>query len=187
MAILIVGLGNPGKEYENTRHNAGFLALDSLAEALQEKWGVDKPAKSEVIETRYFDKKLILAKPQTFMNLSGQSVASLMSKFKVEINEVWIVSDEVVLPVGTIRVRKDGSAGGHNGLKSIIESLGSESFVRFRIGVGPQPENIPLENFVLQKFSKTELKHLDQAILKTRELVLKAVAEGVSDLSVTVE
>jgi PTH1 family peptidyl-tRNA hydrolase len=184
MSLLIVGLGNPGKEYLQTRHNAGFLALDALAEALQEKWKVDKTAKAEVIETRYFDKKIVLAKPQTFMNLSGQSVASLMGKFQIKPEDVWIVSDDVALPLGTLRIRKGGSAGGHNGLKSIIEKLGSEDFVRFRIGVNEPPANIPLENYVVQKFSKSELKPLGTIIEKTRELLLKSIAEGVSDTSI---
>lgn len=186
MSILIVGLGNPGKEYAQTRHNAGFLAVDALAEALQEKWKVDKTAKAEVVETRYFDNKLILAKPQTFMNLSGQSVASLMGKFQVEPQDVWIVSDDVALPLGTLRIRKGGSAGGHNGLKSVIEKLGNESFVRFRIGVNEPPANIPLENYVVQKFSKDEFKKLSSVIEKTREIILKSISEGVSDTSMQI-
>ncbi|MEK7183324.1 MAG: aminoacyl-tRNA hydrolase, partial [Patescibacteria group bacterium] len=176
MSLLIVGLGNPGKEYINTRHNAGFLALDALAEALQEKWKLNKTAKAEVIETRYFDKKIILAKPQTFMNLSGHSVASLVGKYQVNPQDVWIVSDDAVLPLGTLRVRTGGSAGGHNGLKSIIEKLKREDFVRFRIGVNEPPANIPLENYVVQKFSKSELKKLATVIEKTREIILKSIA-----------
>ncbi len=183
MSLLIVGLGNPGKEYLQTRHNAGFLAVEALAEALQEKWKVDKASKAAVIETRYFDKKIVLAKPQTFMNLSGQSVASLMGKFQIKAEDVWIVSDDVALPLGTLRVRSGGSAGGHNGLKSVIEKLGSEDFVRFRIGVNEPPANIPLENYVVQKFSKTELKALATVIEKTREVILKSIAEGVADTS----
>ena len=186
MSLLIVGLGNPGKEYINTRHNAGFLALDALAEALQEKWKLNKTAKAEVIETRYFDKKIILAKPQTFMNLSGHSVASLVGKYQVNPQDVWIVSDDAVLPLGTLRVRTGGSAGGHNGLKSIIEKLKREDFVRFRIGVNEPPANIPLENYVVQKFSKSELKKLATVIEKTREIILKSIAEGVQDTSLQV-
>ena len=184
MSILIVGLGNPGKEYAATRHNAGFLAVDALAEALQEKWKDNKAAKAEVIETRYFDKKIVLAKPQTFMNLSGHTVASLVGKFQIDPQDVWIVSDDVALSLGTIRIRKGGSAGGHNGLKSVIEKLGNENFVRFRIGVNEPPANIPLENYVVQKFSKTELTTLKKVIEKTRELILKSIAEGVTDTSI---
>ena len=185
MSLLIVGLGNPGKEYTGTRHNTGFLAVEALAAALQEKWKLDKAAKAEVIETRYFDTKIILAKPQTFMNLSGQSVASLMRTFNVAVEDVWIVSDDVALPLGTLRIRKGGSAGGHNGLKSVIEQLGSENCVRFRLGVNEPPAKLPLENYVLQKFSKSELKTLGKVIEKTRELILKSIAEGVADTSVT--
>jgi PTH1 family peptidyl-tRNA hydrolase len=186
MSVLIVGLGNPGKEYAQTRHNAGFLAVDALAEALQEKWKVDKAAKAEVIETRYFDKKVILAKPQTFMNLSGQSVASLVGKFQINPVEVWIVSDDVALTLGTLRVRTGGSAGGHNGLKSIIEKLGREDFIRFRIGVNEPPANIPLESYVVQKFGKTEVKTVKNVIEKTREVILKSLAAGVQDTSLQV-
>lgn len=185
MSILIVGLGNPGKEYAQTRHNAGFLALDALAEALQEKWKVDKASKADVIETRYFDKKLILAKPQTFMNLSGQSVFSLMKKFNIETHSVWIVSDDVALSLGTLRVRTGGSAGGHNGLKSVIERLNSEDFVRLRIGIDEPPTSMPLENYVVQKFSRSELKKLAAVIEKTREVILKSIAEGVSDVTLS--
>ena len=184
MSILIVGLGNPGKEYAATRHNAGFLALDALAEALQEKWKVDKASKSEVIETRYFDKKLILAKPQTFMNLSGDALGKLVQAFHVAVTDVWVVSDDVALSLGTLRVRTGGSAGGHNGLKSIIERLGSEDFVRFRIGINEPPANVPLENYVVQKFSKSELKTLKPVIERTREQILRSIAEGVNDVTV---
>ena len=185
MSLLIVGLGNPGKEYVNTRHNAGFLALDALAEALQTSWKLDKSAKAEVSETRYFDKKIILAKPQTFMNLSGVSVASLMAKFKIAPADVWVVSDDVALTLGTLRVRTGGSAGGHNGLKSIIESLGTDTFVRLRIGINEPPASIPLENYVLQKFFKDELKTLSGVTEKTREIILKSIAEGVQDTSLS--
>ncbi|MDQ5952277.1 MAG: peptidyl-tRNA hydrolase, family [Patescibacteria group bacterium] len=184
MSLLIVGLGNPGKEYVNTRHNAGFLALDALAGALQESWKLNKSAKAEVIETRYFDKKIILAKPQTFMNLSGQSVTSLANKFGIDPQNVWVVSDDVALPLGTLRVRKGGSAGGHNGLKSIMEKLGTDEFVRFRIGVNEPPANIPLENYVLQKFSKAESGSLKNILAKTQETLLHALANGVEDTSV---
>lgn len=186
MRLLIIGLGNPGKEYLQTRHNAGFLVVEALAQALQEKWKVDKASKAEVIETRYFDKKIILAKPQTFMNLSGQSVASLMGKFQIKPEDIWIVSDDVALALGTLRVRTGGSAGGHNGLKSIIEKLGSENFVRFRIGVNEPPANIPLENYVVQKFSKSELKTLTTIIQKTQEVILKSIAQGATESSLTI-
>ena len=186
MSVLIVGLGNPGKEYAQTRHNAGFMVVDALAVALQANWKLDKSAKAEVIETTYFDQKIILAKPQTFMNLSGQSVNTLAAKFHVEPQHVWIVSDDVALPLGTLRTRTGGSAGGHNGLKSIIEKLGYENFIRFRIGVNEPPANIPLENYVVQKFAKAEEEKLKQVIEKARELVLKSLASGISDTSLQV-
>lgn len=185
MSLLIVGLGNPGNEYINTRHNAGFLAIDALAKQLDATWKLDKKMHAEICETSSADKKIILAKPQTFMNLSGSSVASLMAKFKVSPADVWIVSDDVALPLGTLRVRTGGSAGGHNGLKSMIESLGTDAFVRFRIGVNEPPAEVPLEAYVLQKFSKDELKTLGGVIEKTRDLILKSVSDGVQDTSVS--
>lgn len=186
MSLLIVGLGNPGKDYAYTRHNAGFLALDSVADGLQVKWKLDKSAHAQVIETSYFDTKLVLAKPQTFMNLSGQSVMNLAAKFHISPEHIWVLSDDVALPLGTIRIRRGGSAGGHNGLKSIIEKLGSENFVRVRIGVTEPPAHVPLENYVVQKFSKPELAKLADVIIKVRELLFKQVAEGVTETSIEV-
>ena len=184
-AILIVGLGNPGKQYEKTRHNAGFMVLDSLAKVLEEKaWKLNKQARAEVLETRQSDRKLILVKPQTFMNLSGEAVASLASSYKVEPRNTWVVSDDTALPLGTVRVRVGGSAGGHNGLKSLIEHIG-EGFVRFRLGVGPQPEHIPLEDFVLQAFSKTETAVLKESVSKTRDIILHSLTNGVEQTSLS--
>lgn len=185
MNILIVGLGNPGKQYDKTRHNAGFMALQSVAEALEAKgWKLNKAARAEVTEAHYADRKVILAQPQTFMNLSGETVASLCGAYHVEPQNVWVVSDDTALPLGTVRIRVGGSAGGHNGLKSIIEHIG-EDFTRFRIGVGPQPEHVPLEDFVLQKFSAEEVTTLKASILKVREALLSSLTHGVTETSLT--
>ncbi len=185
MNILIVGLGNPGKQYEKTRHNAGFMALQSLAKALEAKaWKLNKVARAKVSEAHYADHKVFLAQPQTFMNLSGEAVASLCGTYHIEPSNVWIVSDDTALPLGTVRIRIGGSAGGHNGLKSIIEHIG-ENFARFRIGVGPQPEHVPLEDFVLQKFSSEETATLQASILKTREALLSSLTHGLTETSLT--
>ncbi|MFZ2681877.1 MAG: aminoacyl-tRNA hydrolase [Patescibacteria group bacterium] len=186
MPLLIVGLGNPGKDYINTRHNAGFLAVDALATALQARWKLDKAAHSDVIETTYFDQKIILAKPQTFMNLSGVAVAHLMRKFKLTPDQVWIIADDIALPLGTIRLRTGGSAGGHNGLKSIIEKLATENFVRLKLGIDSPPANIPLENYVIQTFSKAEQTSLIEVIHRAKELILHSIAHGPADISVQI-
>lgn len=185
MSILIIGLGNPGKNYAQTRHNAGFMAVDALAKVLLTKWKFNKSAQAEICETRYLDKKIILAKPQTFMNLSGTSVASLVNKYKLTSTEVWVISDDVALPLGTLRVRAGGSAGGHNGLKSIIDTLGTHAFVRFRLGIDAPPAKIPLDAYVVKKFSQDERKTLTTVIEKTCEVILQCIAEGVRDTSVS--
>lgn len=184
MAILIIGLGNPGREYENTRHNVGFLAVDKIAESLKANWKVNKTAHAEIIETNYHEQKIVLAKPQTFMNLSGTSVTYLANKFKITPANIWVISDDVALPLGTLRVRVGGSAGGHNGLKSIIETLGTDSFVRFRIGINEPQADVPLEAYVLQKFSKDEQKILVPVIDKAHETILKSITAGVSETSI---
>jgi PTH1 family peptidyl-tRNA hydrolase len=186
MSILIAGLGNPGKEYAKTRHNVGFLVLDALAQGLQERWKADKATAAEVIETHYFDTKLILVKPQTFMNLSGQSIQALVNKFKIAPADVWVVADDATLPLGTLRVRSSGSSGGHNGLKSVIESLATDTFVRFKIGVDAPPDAVPLDTYVLQAFPKSQLELLTKSISKTKETLLNFVAKGVTDTSITV-
>lgn len=160
MPILLIGLGNPGSEYAATRHNVGFLTLDRFTEQHALSWKFDKRAKAEIAEANIAGKKIILAKPQTFMNLSGTSAASLAERFKVTPHDIWAVYDDVDLAVGQIRVRLGGSAGGHNGVKSLIEHLG-EQFWRIRLGIGTPPERVPLEDYVLQRFTMEE-----QAIIK---------------------
>ncbi len=183
MSVLIVGLGNPGKTYDHTRHSVGFLVLDSLASELKETWHDHQIAQALMIETNYSHQKVILAKPQTFMNLSGEAVAELARAFHIEAANIWIVSDDVALPLGSLRVRTGGSAGGHNGLKSIIDSLGQENFARFRIGVGGPPVDVPLENYVLQKFPKAEHELLTKVIKQTRDEILRCLTAGLIDTS----
>ena len=135
---LIAGLGNPGREYEKTRHNTGFLALDQLAKALGVR--VNKPKfKGEVGMCDYKGKRLVLLKPQTYMNASGLSVEPCAHFYKIPPERILVLHDEISFAPGVIRIRKKGSAGGHNGLKSIIASLGSEDFPRIKIGVGQKP------------------------------------------------
>jgi len=171
---LIVGLGNPGKKYERTRHNVGFLVLDELVNLANEKFKIKKEVLGNVAEISIENRKVILLKPNTFMNLSGEAVAKAVKLWREPKNKVVIIFDDVNLPVGKIRVRTEGSAGGHNGMKSIIEHLGTNEIARIRIGIGrPVDPNIPLDKWVLGKFSKDEWKKISEA---TRE-VSKMIAE----------
>ena len=157
---LIAGLGNPGREYEKTRHNTGFLALDALSKALGVR--VNKPKfQGEVGVCEYKGKRLILLKPQTYMNASGLSVEPCAHFYKIPPERIIVIFDDISLPVGRIRVRKSGSAGGHNGLKSIIARLGGENFPRIRLGVGAKPHpDYDLAAWVLGKFPAEDAKAL---------------------------
>lgn len=152
---LIVGLGNIGEQYKNTNHNAGFMVVDALAEKLGEKFS-KRGCDADFLETNIQGNKVILAKPRTFMNSSGLSVKSFVKKYKIDASDVLIVSDDIDLDPGVIRLRKMGSAGTHNGLKSIIAELGTENFCRLRVGIGKKPEHFDLADFVLSKMRITE-------------------------------
>ena len=162
--VIIVGLGNPGKQYEMTRHNAGFMAID----ALSEKYGIDVLEKKHkaIIGKGVIDgQKVILAKPQTFMNSSGESVRELVDYYKPDIeNELIIIYDDITLDVGGLRVRKKGSAGGHNGMKSIIAHLGDENFKRIRVGIGEKPPRMDLADWVLGHFKKEDINPLKESL-----------------------
>lgn len=160
--MLICGLGNIGKEYQNTRHNAGFMAVDKFAEKLSLK--IDKNDCKSKIARRMKD-ELILQKPETYMNLSGKAVKEAMGKFHFDPSEIIIVYDDIDLPLGAIRFREKGSAGTHNGMRSIIAEIGTQDFARLRIGIGKPPvPQMDLADYVLGKFSKEELAVLDKAI-----------------------
>ena len=176
---LIVGLGNPGKTYERTRHNVGFLVVDDIARQLNWSFANDRKANALVAEGNIDGNKVVLAKPQTFMNLSGQAVASLAAQYGFAPADVWVTYDDVALDMAALRTRKNGSAGGHNGMKSIIASLGTEAFPRFRVGVGPQPELIPLEDFVLGRLSTDEQKVINGAAAKTATTILDSLKKGI--------
>ena len=158
--FVIVGLGNPGKKYENTRHNAGFMSIDALAE----KYGINISEKKHkalcgtgVIEGN----KVLLIKPQTFMNVSGESVRSVMDFYKIDPEEDMIVIyDDISLAPGNIRIRKKGSAGGHNGIKSIISHAGTQNFMRIKVGVGEKPSGWNLADYVLGHFSEEDNQKL---------------------------
>ena len=175
---LIAGLGNPGREYERTRHNTGFLALDQLAKALGVR--VNKPKfKGEAGSCDYQGKRLILLKPQTYMNASGLSVEPCAHFYKIPPERIIVIFDDISLPVGKIRVRKSGSAGGHNGIKSIIAMLHTEDVPRVKIGVGAKPHpDYDLADWVLSAFSKQEQPELDRALGNARDAALCIVTDG---------
>lgn len=169
--FIIVGLGNPGKEYEKTRHNAGFLTLDFLAESFSCDINTEKfKGLSGICQVS--GKKIMLLKPQTYMNLSGQSVVSAMNFYKVKPENVILIFDDIYLPVGKLRIRKKGSHGGQNGVKNITFLSGSENFPRIKIGIGNKPnDSWDLADWVISKFSGSEIKSLE----KTFENALGAV------------
>ena len=175
---LIVGLGNPGSDYVNTRHNAGFQAVDALAAALGVKVNKIK-FKALCAAANYRGQKLLLMKPETFMNASGIAVEAAAHFYKIPPERVLVLFDDISLPVGKIRVRKSGSAGGHNGIKSIIAMLHSEEFPRVKIGVGAKPHpDYDLADWVLSAFSKQEQPELDRALGNARDAALCIVTDG---------
>lgn len=169
---LIVGLGNIGSEYESTNHNAGFMVLDKLAEYFGFKFK-NRGCESDYAEVNVQGEKFIVAKPRTYMNESGKAVKSLMAKFKVDIKDVLIVNDDIDQDPGKVRIRKSGSAGTHNGLKSIIAETKSQEFVRLRVGIGRQKEHQDLANFVLSKMKMTDEQKfgLEKAFDAVRDFV----------------
>lgn len=157
---LIVGLGNPGKEYARTRHNVGWLALDELAKKLDfPAFKEDKKMGAEISAGKINTTKVLLAKPQTFMNRSGEAVAAIAKFYKIKPADIWIIQDDLDMPLGKIRVRNTGSSGGHKGIESIIRHLKTGDFSRMKIGIKPpEGQSVPAEAFVLQKFRKEEEK-----------------------------
>lgn len=176
---LIVGLGNPGENYARTRHNAGFRALDSLAKSLGAK--VDRAKfRGLYAQATWQGQKLILLKPQTFMNESGLSVMDAARFYKLPPERIIVIFDDISLDVGRLRVRADGSAGGHNGIKSIIGGLNSQSFPRVKIGVGAKPHpDYDLASWVLSSFTPSEEKLLVPALDAAAAAALEIVAQGV--------
>jgi len=178
---LIVGLGNPGREYERTRHNAGFRALDVLADKLGCK--IDKGKFQGIYgQASYGGKKLMLLKPLTYMNLSGRSVLQLSAYFNIPPQRIIVLFDDISLEPGRLRVRADGSAGGHNGIKSIIQEVGSQAFPRVKIGVGSKPNpEFDLADWVLSTFSAQEEKALSVALSNAADAALSIIDRGVPE------
>ena len=178
MDYIIVGLGNPGPEYSKTRHNAGFLTVDYIAKKCGAS--IDRlKFKSLCGSADIGGKKVLLMKPQTFMNLSGESIAAICNFYKIDTEEeLIIIYDDISLDVGRLRLRAKGSAGGHNGIKSIINLIGSEKFKRIKTGVGDKPANWDLADYVLGHFSPSEQKIMNETFEKVNDAVECIISEG---------
>ena len=176
---LVVGLGNPGSKYEHTRHNMGFLTVDLLAEQAGVKLNKVK-FKSAYNILRFAGAKCLVMKPQTYMNLSGEAVREAVQFYKLPADRVLVIYDDVSLPVGRLRLRRSGSAGGHNGLRSIIGQLHSDQFPRLKIGVGQKPHpDYDLADWVLGKFSKEDRKAIDAAVERSLDALQCALSQGI--------
>jgi len=178
---LVVGLGNPGKEYAGNRHNVGFLVADLLASRVGAKFGRSKRAHAEVAEGRlgFGGPRLVLAKPLTYMNLSGAPVVSLAQFFKVPVENVIAVHDELDVPFGQVRAKRGGGEGGHNGLRSMSKSLATKEYARVRFGIGRPPGRQDPADYVLSDFSAAERKELDFLVDRAADVVEAIILEGV--------
>ncbi len=176
--FLIVGLGNPGKEYTNTRHNIGFMVVDSLAARLGVKFS-RLQSRALVTDARHENHKLILAKPQTYMNESGQAVSALMNFYKISPDNILVAFDDMDIPLGALRIRPKGGSGGQKGMKSIIQHLGNtDGFPRLRLGLGRPPGRMDPADFLLQNFSAAEKVILPEMLAKAVDAILTYVDDG---------
>ncbi len=173
---VIAGLGNPGQKYAGTRHNVGFEVVDVLVARHGLSWG---SAPADALMARWRSAQTLLLKPLTFMNLSGHAVADVLRYFKVDVGDLLVIVDEVQLELGRLRTRPDGSAGGHNGLKSLIQQLGTDRFARLRIGVGRGDARRDLADHVLASFDRNERPSIDEAIARAADAAELFVAEGI--------
>lgn len=176
---LIVGLGNPGKEYEKTRHNAGFLVVDTLASLANLSW--KSGFKGEVAKGKIGGEDVVLLKPHTYMNLSGDAVIEALNFYKLDAKEsLWVVHDELDLPVGALRISVGASPGGHNGVKSVLSHAGTQDFARFRLGIGRPEGQIPVEDYVLQSFRLEEEPAARETVEKAAKAIEAALKEGLT-------
>lgn len=175
---LIVGLGNPGREYEGTRHNLGFMVIDGLAREAQSQ--VKREECRALIGRAVIENRTVeLAKPQTYMNLSGESVGGLLAKPDRGIERLIVISDDLALPLGSIRLRPKGTHGGHNGLRSIIDCLGTNEFIRLRIGILPEHPISNAKNFVLENFSKSEHESVEKVLNESAMAIRDVINIGI--------
>ena len=177
--FLIVGFGNPGREYKDTRHNIGFMLIDRIAVRLNAR-GMKLQSKAIVISSLYEERKIILAKPQTFMNLSGQSVQGLLHFYKLPVENLLVAHDDLDLPLGTLRIRPGGGPGGQRGMADTIERLGTKEFPRLRLGIGRPPGRMDPKDYVLQDFSKDDMKLLPDVLDRAADAALEFVMKGLN-------
>lgn len=177
---LVIGLGNPGRQYKKNRHNIGFMLVDRLADKTGAIFSKVE-SKALITKTAYQDHLMILAKPQTFMNLSGQPVSSLIRFYKIPIENLMVIYDDIDLPFGYLRLRTEGGTGGHKGMQSIIERLGSQAFPRLRIGIGRPPGIRQAASYVLQEFTKTEMVELPTIIDQGVDAILCSITHGIEE------
>jgi PTH1 family peptidyl-tRNA hydrolase len=174
---LIVGLGNPGRDYRNTRHNLGFMVIDAVGKALS--IGLTRSQSRALVGSGSLDRrKVILAKPITFMNLSGQAVSGLVKFYKVPLSHLLVVHDELDIPLGALRLRPDGGSAGNKGMLSIIDRLGTQVFPRMRVGIGRPPGKMDPVDFVLHEFSKADQDMLQQVLDRARQAVCTFISSG---------
>lgn len=179
--FVIVGLGNPGIEYEATRHNAGFICVDYIADSLGIKLNKFKH-KAYYAQADFGGKKVLFVKPQTYMNLSGEAVVGLLQFFKVETKDMLVICDEISLPVGKIRIRRKGSDGGQRGMRSIIELTGKDDFARIKVGIGEKPSpQYDLAKWVISKFKNDELNQLKTEVVKDVKSAAELIVKGQID------
>lgn len=178
--MLFVGLGNPGKDYANTHHNVGFMFADKIAECFNVKFKLSKKHQCYMAEFEYNNQKHYIIKPITYMNLSGLSVKSIISYYKINVNDVFIIYDDMDLPLGLLRIRKAGSAGGHNGMKSIIKELGTSEIQRLRVGIDHAVgEREDVIDYVLSQISKSEHAILDKSIELAPNICIDLINNGI--------
>lgn len=174
---LVVGLGNPGPKYADNRHNVGFMVVDALAQRRGERWKAHK-AHAEVAETRLGGAPVVLAKPRSFMNLSGGPVVGLSRFYKVPVERVLVVHDELDIAFGALKLKRGGGAGGHNGLRSVTSSLSGPDYLRVRVGIGRPPGRMDAATYVLRDFSAAERRELGVVVERAADAVETVVAEG---------
>ncbi len=175
--FLLIGLGNPGREYRDNRHNFGFMLIDQLAIRLNAR-GMRVQSKAIVTSAVYEDRKILLAKPQTYMNLSGQSIQGLANFYKLPLDHLLVAHDDLDLPFGTLRIRPGGGPGGQKGVASAIERLGTKDFARLRLGIGRPPGRMDPADYVLQNFSRDEMKVLLEILDRAASAALCFVTDG---------
>ena len=175
---LIVGLGNPGAEYAKTRHNAGFLLAELLAKSWRADWNNEKKFQSRIAKAERDGKRLVLCEPQTFMNLSGEAVGALVKFYQLPLTRLVVAVDDADLPLGEIRLRPSGSSGGHHGLESIEQHLGSREYARLRIGIGRKDSRREIAGHVLGKLSPTEMVLMEKVLARAAEQVECWLAHG---------